>query len=361
MLSFIFLFNIFSIFCLKLDLIDDYFVNVYTGDSKNKLKLLIDPTYQYTFILKSYSSKTKKSLFLSPYSFSNIYGNFSGNWATDIFYFEEENVTMEIQFLDIYNQTLNLLKVDGVLGLGSYFFTNNFNNLNCSHDNDLVIYDKKNKKVSICESDESTKSNKNSISFSYNSKYAQGELTLSKLNMISNKNEIDINNKVLIGLIPELIPTYKESKLIYDNYLNEETRIVDKSEQKYTDDNIDEIVKKLSLKLFFEDKEYLYEYNEKNNIIHSETFLDLKGFEKNIKNNINRWYIGLDSKNIERIEFNYDKQEINIFYISYKYLIIRIPFFILALGFFIYIVLNVFSKKKDINPKSENEQELVDI
>ena len=363
MLSFIFLFNIISVFCLKLDLIDDYFINVYIGDSHTKLKLLVDPTYQHTFILKPYDSRTRKSSYSNPLNFTNIYGNYSGKWTTDIFYFKEENITMEIQFLDIYDKKLNLLKADGVLGLGYYYYENIFFNLNCSHENDLVIYDKKNKKISICEPDQSTKSNKNTFSFGYNPQYTQGELTLSKINIESNNSEININKGSLVGLIPVLIPTYKETKLIFENYLKDEEKkgIKTKSEKKYSNDEMDEIVEKLSLKLLFEDKEYLYEYNDKKNISQIESFLDLDEFEKNIKNNINKWYIGLDNKDIERIEFNYDKQEINIFFISYKYLIIRITLFILPLGFFIYAILNVLKKKKENNPKSENEQELIDI
>ena len=63
MLSYLlFLFLYSNFFCLKLDLIDDYFVNVYIGDSKTKFKLLIDPTYPFTYIFKSYESKTKKKI-----------------------------------------------------------------------------------------------------------------------------------------------------------------------------------------------------------------------------------------------------------------------------------------------------------
>ena len=61
MVSFILKLFLFSFsLCLKLDLIDDYFIYVYIGNSQTRYKLLVDPTYPYTFILKSYESTTKK-------------------------------------------------------------------------------------------------------------------------------------------------------------------------------------------------------------------------------------------------------------------------------------------------------------
>ena len=79
MLSYLIILCLYSICrCLKLNLIDDYFVNVYVGDSKTKFKLLIDPTYPFTYLLKSYRTKTKKNSELKPSLFSNLYGNYSG-------------------------------------------------------------------------------------------------------------------------------------------------------------------------------------------------------------------------------------------------------------------------------------------
>ena len=62
---------------LKLDLIDDYFIYAYIGDSQTKFKLLVDPTYQYTYILNSYQSKTKKNPELAPLLFTNSTNHYS--------------------------------------------------------------------------------------------------------------------------------------------------------------------------------------------------------------------------------------------------------------------------------------------
>ena len=62
---------------LKLDLIDDYIVKVYLGDSKVELKLLVDLTFSLTYILKPYKSNTKKSIAEEHiYNFNNFYGKY---------------------------------------------------------------------------------------------------------------------------------------------------------------------------------------------------------------------------------------------------------------------------------------------
>ena len=76
---------------------------------------------------------------------------------------------------------------------------------------------------------------------------------------------------------------------------------------------------------------------------------------------INNWYLGLDKKNVERVVIDYNKRGIDIFIKSYRYLIIRLILFMLILGFFIYALIDVLTKKKNKNTKNENEQELMDI
>ena len=365
MLSFIhFLFIISFSLSLKLDLIDGYFIYAYLGDSQTKLKLLVDPTYPFTYILNSnsYKSKTKKSPELTPFLFSNIYGNYSGKWVIDTFHFKEENITIEMRFLDIYYKKFNLLNADGVLGLGNYFnsefniyyYLNQKEN-NCSKN--LAIYDKKNKKVIICDSEQSTKSNKFIIPLNYYSKDGQGLIDISKINLGLNDNELEIKNKAFIGLIPMLIPTKKETEWIVDNYLKKNKEKKDKN-FKYDEEAI---IENSLIKIDFDKNDYLYEKNDKKNISYIKSFLNLEEFQNNFKNKINKWYFGLDTKDIERVEFDFDKKELNVFIYSYKYLIIRISLFILIFGFFVYSVLNVFHKKKKKNPKNENEQELMDI
>jgi hypothetical protein len=210
--------NIFLICYLKV-LVDDYFVNVYIGDSKTKYKLLIDPTYPFTYILKPYISKTKKNSELMPLLFSNFFGDYSGEWITDTFYFKEENLTIQMKFLDVYYKKSNTLIADGVLGLGSYIKHDSsiFYYINqTSHDcfNKISTYDRKNKKIIICDSETSTKSNKFQINFSYNTFNEPGLITITKLDLIFNNTEKFLNDEAYIGLIPLLISPNEIDKWI---------------------------------------------------------------------------------------------------------------------------------------------------
>jgi len=234
---------------LELDLIDDYFVNVFIGDSKTKFKLLIDPTYPFTYIFKSYKSKTKKNAELKPLLFSNLYGNYSGKWSIDTFYFKEENATIEMKYLDIYYKKENILNVDGVLGLGSYIKqdTNIYYNINQTYQNcfnKISTYDKKNKKIIICDTSLSSKSNNILIDFSYNTFNYPGLITITKLDLLMNNKEIGLNDEVFVGLIPLFISPNNAQKLIEDIYFEN----VEKSK------NITEvqiIIEKLNYKIYF--------------------------------------------------------------------------------------------------------------
>ena len=110
---------------------------------------------------------------LKPLLFSNLYGNYSGKWSLDTFYFKEENLTIEMKYLDIYYIKENILNIDGVLGLGSYikqdaniYYNINQTTNNCF--NKISTYDRKNKKIIICDTDTSSKLNNFVIDFSYN-------------------------------------------------------------------------------------------------------------------------------------------------------------------------------------------------
>lgn len=364
MFSFLLYFFLYSkCLSIKLDLIDDYFVNIYLGDSKTKFKLLIDPTYPFTYIFKSYMTKTRKKSELKPILFSNLFGNYSGKWSVDTFYIKEENLTFEMKYLDIYYNKENILNVDGVLGLGSYikqdssiYFNINQTNHNCF--NKISTYDRKNKKIILCEPNTISKSNKFQIDFSYNTFNYPGLININKLNIILNKKEIELNDEAYIGLIPSFIPPNEIAKIIEKSYFED-----DKTRDKI-DDNTNEtelFIDKLNYKIYFEDNEYSYDYDENMDMNNIKKFLDLDEFEKNIIDKKNKWYFGFDQNNIERVEFDFDKGKICIFVYSLKYIIIRIAIFLILFGFFIYAFITVFQRRKDKNINNDNEQELMDM
>ena len=355
---FLFLFLLSNFLCLKLDIIDDYFVNVYIGSSKRQFKLLIDPTYPFTYIFKPYQSKTKMNAELKPLLFSNLYGNYSGKWSLDTFYFKEENLTIEMKYLDIYYIKENILNIDGVLGLGSYikqdaniYYNINQTTNNCF--NKISTYDRKNKKIIICDTDTSSKLNNFVIDFSYNTFNYPGLITITKLDLLTNNKEIGLNDEVYVGLVPLFISPSNVQKWIEELYFENE-KIINMTEAQI-------IIDKLNYKIYFDEQEYLYNYNENMDLNTISKYMNLEKFEDNIVNLKNKWYFGFDQSNIERVEFNFNDGNIKVFVYSFKYILIRMTLFIIVFGIFIYAFIIVFQKRKGKNIKNETEQELLEM
>ena len=355
---FLFLFLLSNFLCLKLDIIDDYFVNVYIGSSRRQFKLLIDPTYPFTYIFKPYQSKTKMNVELKPLLFSNLYGNYSGKWSLDTFYFKEENLTIEMKYLDIYYIKENILNIDGVLGLGSYikqdaniYYNINQTTNNCF--NKISTYDRKNKKIIICDTDTSSKLNNFVIDFSYNTFNYPGLITITKLDLLTNNKEIGLNDEVYVGLVPLFISPSNVQKWIEELYFENE-KIINMTEAQI-------IIDKLNYKIYFDEQEYLYNYNENMDLNTISKYMNLEKFEDNIVNLKNKWYFGFDQSNIERVEFNFNDGNIKVFVYSFKYILIRMTLFIIVFGIFIYAFIIVFQKRKGKNIKNETEQELLEM
>ena len=355
---FLFLFLLSNFLCLKLDIIDDYFVNVYIGSSRRQFKLLIDPTYPFTYIFKPYQSKTKMNAELKPLLFSNLYGNYSGKWSLDTFYFKEENLTIEMKYLDIYYIKENILNIDGVLGLGSYikqdaniYYNINQTTNNCF--NKISTYDRKNKKIIICDTDTSSKLNNFVIDFSYNTFNYPGLITITKLDLLTNNKEIGLNDEVYVGLVPLFISPSNVQKWIEELYFENE-KIINMTEAQI-------IIDKLNYKIYFDEQEYLYNYNENMDLSIISKYMNLERFEDNIVNLKNKWYFGFDQSNIERVEFNFNDGNIKVFVYSFKYILIRMTLFIIVFGIFIYAFIIVFQKRKGKSIKNETEQELLEM
>ena len=355
---FLFLFLLSNFLCLKLDIIDDYFVNVYIGSSRRQFKLLIDPTYPFTYIFKPYQSKTKMNAELKPLLFSNLYGNYSGKWSLDTFYFKEENLTIEMKYLDIYYIKENILNIDGVLGLGSYikqdaniYYNINQTTNNCF--NKISTYDRKNKKIIICDTDTSSKLNNFVIDFSYNTFNYPGLITITKLDLLTNNKEIGLNDEVYVGLVPLFISPSNVQKWIEELYFENE-KIINMTEAQI-------IIDKLNYKIYFDEQEYLYNYNENLDLNTISKYMNLEKFEDNIVNLKNKWYFGFDQSNIERVEFNFNDGNIKVFVYSFKYILIRMTLFIIVFGIFIYAFIIVFQKRKGKSIKNETEQELLEM
>ena len=121
------------------------------------------------------------------------------------------------------------------------------------------------------------------------------------------------------------------------------------------------IIDKLNYKIYFDEQEYLYNYNENMDLNTISKYMNLEKFEDNIVNLKNKWYFGFDQSNIERVEFNFNDGNIKVFVYSFKYILIRMTLFIIVFGIFIYAFIIVFQKRKGKNIKNETEQELLEM
>ena len=264
-----------------------------------------------------------------------------------------------MKYLDIYYKKENILNVDGVLGLGSYIKqdTNIYYNINQTYQNcfnKISTYDKKNKKIIICDTSLSSKSNNILIDFSYNTFNYPGLITITKLDLLMNNKEIGLNDEVFVGLIPLFISPNNAQKLIENIYFEN----VEKSK------NITEvqiIIEKLNYKIYFDEQEYLYDYDENKDLNIVNNFINLDEFENNIIKLKNKWYFGFSQSNIERVEFDFNQGTIKVFVFTFKYMLIRMTLFIIVFGIFIYTFIIVFQKKKSKKLKSDKEQELMEM
>lgn len=337
MKSLLLIFSLISIsYCLKLNLVDDYFVKVYVGDSRKELKLLVDPTYSFTYIFKQYESKTKKMEEEKPHVYSTIYGNFTGSWAIDTFYFKEDNTTIQMKYLDVHFIKDKFVNADGVLGLGLYDYLKFDRSIFCYIDNcqnNVTIYDKVNKQITICENEED---NKNNMELSLNYKDLvfndQGLIKITKLKLKPNNKELNMDNYeklAFVGLIPLLVPP-KNLKIDKD---------------------------KFSYEIWLEDKGISYENADRKSFKKN---FDVEDFEKNFEENYeNNWYIGLNQKSFEKVEFDYNNRRVNISLKGRGFSILRIICLLLTTAFFIYAVIEVLFLSKNKDKKRKNEQELI--
>jgi hypothetical protein len=344
---------------LRLDLTDDYYIKVYIGKSKKEYKLLVDLTYSLSYIVKPYTSQSKNETGTNI-DIQNIYGNYTGKWIKDIFNFGDQNMEMEMRFVEVTKTYYNSLSndVDGVLGLGAYIYnkpddTSIFYNLKKADKfclNNITIYDKINKRIMICDNYENNTKDDIYFPLRYNDVIINdnGVLNITRINVISNTKEKEkekdvytnkLTKKSFIGMIPTLI--------IPNEILNKLNLNGNKNESSYD--------------IFIEDKNEIV-YKNKNDKKSNISFIDMEKFEKYFdKNYVNNWYLGLNGDDIKRVYFDYDKREISICYKSYISYIIRIILFVLSLGFFLYAVFNVFMKKKEKNLKNDNGQEMMNL
>ena len=118
-----------GIISLKLQLVDEDYVVVQIGYPPKEYKLIVDPVGPFTYLFKENDSQSKVPGDKTElFSFSNVFGNFTGEWKNDFFYLTTDRMmNFRMDYLEITKKEAKL-NCDGVLGLG-YSFEQSYGNI----------------------------------------------------------------------------------------------------------------------------------------------------------------------------------------------------------------------------------------
>ena len=331
----IFLFSILftAIFSLKLQLVDEDYVVVQFGYPSKEYKLIVDPVGPFTYLFKENDSQSKIAGEKSePYSFSNVFGNFTGTWKNDYFYLTVDKLmNFRMDYLEITKKD-SKLNCDGVLGLG-FSFEQSYGNIyevlekmyNVFPSKKILSYDKKKMQITLGEFPE--RSNYNPTVYKiYEKKDMPGMfLQLNKLRFVTDydqtkyKTEEDLNDDAILTLLPVVIAPKHRLKNLYTNY----TTLFNTSNSQYSKkgENVNETK-------FYSDF-YLTEPNKHMDFI--ELVFDRMAYkfrcfeEKNGKYRpqirfgndqkylFKYWVVGVDVIGVDRFDFNFEDMTVKLY------------------------------------------------
>ena len=331
----IFLFSILftAIFSLKLQLVDEDYVVVQIGYPSKEYKLIVDPVGPFTYLFKENDSQSKIAGEKSePYSFSNVFGNFTGTWKNDYFYLTVDKLmNFRMDYLEITKKD-SKLNCDGVLGLG-FSFEQSYGNIyevlekmyNVFPSKKILSYDKKKMQITLGEFPE--RSNYNPTVYKiYEKKDMPGMfLQLNKLRFVTDydqtkyKTEEDLNDDAILTLLPVVIAPKHRLKNLYTNF----TTLFNTSNSQYSKkgENVNETK-------FYSDF-YLTEPNKHMDFI--ELVFDRMAYkfrcfeEKNGKYRpqirfgndqkylFKYWVVGVDVIGVDRFDFNFEDMTVKLY------------------------------------------------
>ena len=330
---FLFLILFSGILSLKLQLVDEDYVVVQIGYPAKEYKLIVDPLGPFTYLFKENDSQSKQDGDKTePFSFSNVFGNFTGTWKNDFFYLTvDKMMNFRMDYLEITKKD-SKLNCDGVLGLG-YSFEQSYGNIyevlekmyNVFPGKKMLSYDKKKMQITLGEFPERSSYNPTVYKI-YEKKDTPGIfLRLEKLRFVTDydqtkyKTEEDMKDDALLTLLPVVIAPKHRLKNLYINY----TTLFNTSESEYSKKGVD-----VNETKFYSDF-YLTKPNEHMDYI--ELVFDRMAYkfrcfeEKNGKyrpqirfgNDQNYlfkyWVVGVDVIGVDRFDFNFEENTVKLY------------------------------------------------
>ena len=330
---FITLLLLYTTFSLKLQLIDEDYVEVQIGYPSKTYRLIVDPVGPFTYIFNPavLTSNSTESL-NEKESFKNVFGEFSGEWREDFFYLTDDRLmNFRLQYLYV-TQKKTRLTCDGVLGLGYsknhlkgnlYDILGNMENVFKSEK--VFSYNKKTMLITIGEIPE--RSNYNPTIYKIYEKPEQYPgifLELSKLRFVTDYDETkyiseeDIKDDAMLTFVPVIIAPKKRLHNLYDNYTKilskEDAKVLPKDENKtkfFTDFCLSkENVHWNYTEIVFDRMAYRFRpFDKKKDGKYRATIR----FGNAVDNNFNYWYVGIDVIGVDRVDFNFEEQFVKLY------------------------------------------------
>lgn len=364
---------------LDLKIVDEDYLMVGFGGEKKLLKLLIDPVGHFTYLLNKTDSKTivKQQ---KTYKFSNSFGTFSGEWETDyVFITDDKNFGFRLNYLAVTEVKDSVLNVDGVIGLGYSDKVpenaNLFKVLGSMKDvfniQNVMTYDKKRSKLIIGRVPEPDSFNP--VSFNITQPDENYPINLVQLDKVgfypkdSKKPEyIDINQPAKLGLIPVIIAPFTSEKLLTGEIVPRLTtkpasiKQIQNNDKFFNDisfTNPNPNIKKQGV-LLFDKIGYKFDH----------TWIDGDLTTSAIRLGDDSdcpsyWYIGIDKLNVNRMDFDFDKNTVILYSTTaseigktkYPTIFLALGITILATIVLIIIVRYCCAKKKQKDIKEGEE------
>ena len=369
--------------CLKLQLINEDYVEVEIGYPAKTYRLIVDPVGPFTYIFNPEVLYSNSTLALNEQeSFSNVFGEFSGEWREDFFYLTDDRLmNFRLQYLYVTEKKTRL-KCDGVLGLGyskNHLKGNLYDILdtmeNVFKSQKVFSYNKKTMQITIGEIPE--RSNYNPTIFKIYEKpesYPGIFLELSKLRFITDYDETkyiseeNINDDAMLTFVPVIIAPKKRLNSLYENYTKiistEDSQVVPKDENKtkfFTDFYVTkENVHCNFTEIVFDRMAYRFRpFDKKGNGKYRASIR----FGNAVDNTFNFWYVGIDVIGVDRVDFNFEDQYVKLYSKpsyditkSKPQLLIDVFVYIIVVCVFLGFAWRCFCQKKlqkDIQPGEE--------
>ena len=322
-----------GIISLKLQLVDEDYIVVQIGYPPKEYKLIVDPVGPFTYLFKENDSQSKVAGDKTePFSFSNVFGNFTGEWKNDFFYLTTDRMmNFRMDYLEITKKE-SKLNCDGVLGLG-YSFEQSYGNIyevlekmyNVFPSKKMMSYDKKKMQITLGEFPE--RSNYNPTVYKiYEKKDTPGIfLQLEKLRFVTDYDqtkyisEEDIKDDAILTLLPVIIAPKHRLKNLYTNYTTLFNTSASKFSKKgenvnqtkfYTDFYLTEPNKHMDFtELVFDRMAYKFRcFEEKDGKYRPKIRF---GNDQNYL--FKYWVVGIDVIGVDRFDFNFEENTVKLY------------------------------------------------